>query len=435
MHDIRHTLEGQFTEQKLQAFDTVYRTGRKSKIKQWMLGTFITLIVILLLPWTQNIRTKGTVTTLRQEQRPQELNSIIAGRIVKWYVKEGDNVKQGDTIVKLAEIKDAYLDPELLSRTREQINAKKEALLSYANKVSATESQINALQNSLELKLRQLSLKVVSDSMDAFAANNELKIAEEQYRRQRIMRDSGLASLVQVEQRNQSYQNAYAKKTSAEIKYTNTRTELNQVAQEYAEKMYKAKGELAAAISEIATGNGEIAKLNNQYANYAIRNGMYYLLAPQSGQVTQATKAGLNEIIKEGEKIVEIIPVQTDKAVELFVRPIDIPLLSKGEKVRFLFDGYPAIVFSGWPNASYGLFSGNIVAIENSLSTNGKFRVLIAEDSSYKPWPPTLRNGAGASGIALLNDVPVWYELWRNINGFPPDYYEPKEKENAQKKK
>jgi multidrug efflux pump subunit AcrA (membrane-fusion protein) len=435
MQDIKTTLDVQFQECKLQAFETVYRTGRKSKIKQWMIGTFIVLIGILLLPWTQNIRTKGTVTTLRQEQRPQELNSIIAGRIVKWYVKEGDNVKQGDTIVKLAEIKDAYLDPELLNRTQEQINAKKEALLSYANKVSATESQIDALQNSLVLKLRQLSLKVVSDSMDAFAANNELKIAEEQYRRQRIMRDSGLASLVQVEQRNQAYQNAYAKKTSTEIKYTNTRTELNQVTQEYAEKMYKAKGEMAAARSEIATGSAEIAKLNNQYANYAIRNGMYFLLAPQSGQVTQATKAGLNEIIKEGEKIVEIIPIQTDKAVELFVRPIDIPLLSKGEKVRFLFDGYPAIVFSGWPNASYGLFSGNIVAIENSLSTNGKFRVLIAEDSVYKPWPQTLRNGAGASGIALLNDVPVWYELWRNINGFPPDYYEPKEKDNAQKKK
>jgi hypothetical protein len=33
--------------------------------------------------------------------------------------------------------------------------------------------------------------------------------------------------------------------------------------------------------------------------------------------------------------------------------------------------------------------------------------------------------GTGAQGIALLKDVPIWYELWRNINGFPPDYYKP----------
>jgi RsmE family RNA methyltransferase len=27
-------------------------------------------------------------------------------------------------------------------------------------------------------------------------------------------------------------------------------------------------------------------------------------------------------------------------------------------------------------------------------------------------------------GISLLKNVPIWYELWRNINGFPPDYYQ-----------
>ena len=30
--------------------------------------------------------------------------------------------------------------------------------------------------------------------------------------------------------------------------------------------------------------------------------------------------------------------------------------------------------------------------------------------------------GSGVYGWALLDDVPVWYELWRQINGFPPDY-------------
>jgi hypothetical protein len=35
--------------------------------------------------------------------------------------------------------------------------------------------------------------------------------------------------------------------------------------------------------------------------------------------------------------------------------------------------------------------------------------------------------GTGAQAMALLNDVPIWYELWRNINGFPPNYYKQKE--------
>lgn len=434
MPDIRNRLERESAITNVVSFDRIYRANHQSKVKYWFWGATAAMVIILFLPWTQNIRARGGVTTLRQEHRPQELNSIIAGRVVKWYVKEGDVVKQGDTIARLAEIKDAYLDPELISRTGEQIQAKRSGMSYYAEKVNATESQITALQRTLELKMRQLSLKIVSDSMEAVAAANQFEIADAQYKRQRIMRDSGLASLVQLEQRNQAYQAALAKKMSAEIKYVNTRTEMSQVQQEYAEKIFKARGEKAAAQSEIATARAEVSKLTNQYANYSIRNGMYYLLAPQSGQVTQASKAGLNEIIKEGEKIVEIIPLEVDYAVEIFVRPVDVPLLSIGQNVRFLFDGYPAIVFSGWPEASYGLFSGRVVAIENSVNADGKFRVLVGEDRGYKPWPRTLKNGTGASAIALLKDVPIWYELWRNINGFPPDYYRANESENDKKK-
>ena len=423
MKEIREIIETQYKSEGFNSFTNVYRSGRKSRVRYWFYGVLISMVLILMLPWTQNIRSKGYVTTLKQEHRPQELNSVIAGRIVRWYVNEGDYVNPGDTIVQLAEIKDNYLDPELLQRTQEQIVAKKSGIDFYDTKVSATNSQLNALTQAMNLKLKQLSMKIIGDSMEAVAAANDLKIAEAQFKRQQVMRDSGLASLVQLEQRNQYYQSALAKKASADIKFMNARTELYQVGQEYAEKMFKAQGEKATAQSEIASGQAELSKLTNQYANYKIRNGLYFLIAPQSGQVIKASKSGINEILKEGEKIAEIVPDKIDYAVELYVRPVDLPLLSKGQQVRFMFDGFPAIVFSGWPEKSYGTFSGKIVAVENSVSSNGKFRVLVGEDSTIKKWPRTLKMGAGAQGIALLKDVPIWYELWRNINGFPPEYY------------
>jgi multidrug efflux pump subunit AcrA (membrane-fusion protein) len=246
------------------------------------------------------------------------------------------------------------------------------------------------------------------------------------------MFDSGLVSLTQLEQRNQAIQHATAKKVSAENKLaaarqelTITQIEMNSVQQAYAEDISKTQGDQFQSLSLIATGQGDMAKLQNQYTNYSIRSGLYYIRAPQSGQVTKAKKAGIGEIMKEGEMLVEIVPDNVEYAVELFVRPVDLPLVAKGQKVRFLFDGFPAIVFSGWPNASYGTFGGKIVAVENSISANGKFRVLVAEDPDDKPWPHQLKVGTGANGIALLKNVPVWYELWRNVNGFPSDYYNP----------
>jgi multidrug efflux pump subunit AcrA (membrane-fusion protein) len=101
----------------LTSFSKVYRINKKSSVKHWLWGMLILFIATMILPWTQNIRAKGTVTTLRQEQRPQELNTIIPGRVIKWYVKEGDFVKEGDTILQLGEVKIDYFDPQLLART------------------------------------------------------------------------------------------------------------------------------------------------------------------------------------------------------------------------------------------------------------------------------------------------------------------------------
>jgi hypothetical protein len=217
---------------------------------------------------------------------------------------------------------------------------------------------------------------------------------------------------------------------------TNVKIEKNSVEQEYTEKISKAEGDRFQSLSQIATGEGDVAKLENAVANYTIRNGMYLILAPQDGQIIQAKKSGIGEILKDGERISVIVPSHVEYAVELFVRPVDLPLVNIGQKIRFMFDGFPAIVFSGWPDNSYGTFGGKIVAIESSINPNGLFRVLVSEDPEDKKWSDKLRIGSGAQGIALLKDVPIWYELWRNINGFPPDFYKktssqpsPKEKE------
>lgn len=426
------------------AYQHVYRQHVKNRIQKWFFLLLAVCLSFLFLPWTQNIRATGTVTTLRQEQRPQQINTIIGGKVSKWYIKEGDYVKKGDTIVQLSEIKDDYLDPNLLKRTGEQIEAKKSSVQYYQSKISTTESQIEAVRNSLTAKLNQLQnklkqagMKIRSDSMDMLAAENDLRISTLQYNRQRSLYDSGLVSLTQLEQRNQSYQSSMAKKISAENKFLASRQEMNilqieasALQQEYAEKVSKAEGERFGSLSMVATGQGEIAKLQNQYAGYSIRNGMYYVIAPQNGQIINAGKSGIGEIVKEGEMLVYIVPDNVNYAVMLYMRPVDLPLISPGQKIRFLFDGFPAIVFSGWPDASYGTYAGIVSAVENDVSANGKFKVLIKEDSTYRKWPAQLKIGIGANGIALLKNVPVWYELWRNINSFPPDYYKPVQTED-----
>ena len=164
--------------------------------------------------------------------------------------------------------------------------------------------------------------------------------------------------------------------------------------------VFKSRSEIATSRSEIATTGGEVAKNQNQLSNYITRGKQRWLIAPQSGQIIKAKKSGINEIVKEGEMIVEIVPSNVNHAVELFVDPMDLILINIGQPVRLIFDGFPAIVFSGWPRNSYGTFVGKVVAIETNRNENGKFRILAVPDAKEKPWPEELKIGAGEIGRA-----------------------------------
>ncbi|MEY3291942.1 MAG: hypothetical protein RLZZ266_967 [Bacteroidota bacterium] len=425
------------TGKKYAAYNSIYSVDIESRIKNIFWGLFFVLVFILFVPWTQNINTSGIVTTQFQEQRPQQINSIIPGKIIKWWVKEGDFVQKGDTIVELADTKDDYLDPRLIERTNDQLIAKKQKVDFYDSKITNIKGQIVAIEEGFKLKesairnkIQQLERKILIDSAELSAAKIDLEVGTNQYNRAGKMLNDGIISLVDYERRTQSFNKAKAGFQEKQQKFLNTkqdvliaRIELNTLKQDVNDKLFKLKGDIANSNTEKSTVIAEVAKNENELSNYRIRGGQKWLVAPQTGQIIKAKKAGINEIVKEGEMIVEIVPNSFKYAVELFVKPMDLALINKGQDVRLQFDGYPAIVFSGWPNSSYGTFAGKISAIETNRNENGQFRVLIIPDMTEKNWPSNLKIGTGAQGFALLNDVPIWYELWRQLNGFPPDFY------------
>lgn len=405
-------------------------------------------IVILFLPWTQNVKGRGNVTALDPSHRPQNIQSVIGGRIEKWYVKEGDFIKSGDTILFLSELKSEYMDPEIVPRAGKQIEAKEQSVASYAEKIRALDMQINALNKTQVLKLeqaenylKQAKLKIVSDSIFLQAAKSEYEIAKEQYSRLEQLYKSGLKSLTDLEQRKQKVQDVLAKLVGAENKliiskneYLNAIIERNAVQNEYNEKLAKTESEKFAAISERYHAEGDVTKMQTQLMNYKVRSSMYYITAPQDGYITRAIKTGIGETVKEGEDLLTFMPADYELAVELYIEPIDLPLMQVGQQIRIIFDGWPNMVFSGWPNASFGTYGGKVLAIDNFTSKNGLFRILIEKDENNYAWPKELRPGAGAFGMVLLKDVPVWYEIWRKVSGFPPDYYKLSEQNKEEQK-
>jgi multidrug efflux pump subunit AcrA (membrane-fusion protein) len=424
-------------EKHLQSPEQIYRISKKSNLPRWVWGFLGMVFLSGFLPWTQNIRSKGYITTINQQDRPQEINAIVPGKVEAWFVKEGDYVKKGDIILKLGEVKIEYFDPLLMQRTQEQIAAKNQSKTSYELKANTADNQLLALEKgrlyklqSIDNKIGQQALKITADSMELIAATNALLAYQRQFVAAKVMLDSGAISLIEYEKRRITLQDSKAKQISFENKLAqnkqellNLRIEKNGITQDYLDKAAKAEGEKYGSVSSAMNSSAEVYKLENQLANYDVRQKLFLVRATQDGQVIKAKKAGIGEMIKEGEMIAEIVPSQGKRAVECYIEPLDLPLIKVGQNVRFVFDGFPAILFSGWPKGSFGTFGGKVTAIESAASPDGKFRILVSEDSTQNPWPKALKIGGGANGIALLKNVNVYYELWRNINGFPPDFY------------
>jgi multidrug resistance efflux pump len=449
MLNISHTSVTSHVEKKgLSALQMVEMKKSSMVLRKLMISAFSVVFVLLFIPWTQNIRSYGSVTTLKPDQRPQQLHSVIGGRIENWHVQEGDYVEKGDTIIQISEIKDAYFDSQLIERTELQLGFKKESVGTYSDKISAQKNQLIVLKTQRDLKLnqsrikyQQATLKVEIDSAAYSAAEVNLQIAEYQYNRMDSLYKQGLKSLTDLEGRRLKYQQSMAYANEAKNKWLNSKNELisakleiSNVQMKFETDYNKVLSDMYATMSSKLDTETNLSKLENQLSNYQYRNGLYFITAPQSGYITKTISSGIGETIKEGQEILTIMPDKYDLAVQIYIDPIDLPLVHKGNKVRIQFDGWPAIVFSGWPNVSHGTYGGEVYAIDQYLGENGKYRILVSPDREDYEWPKALRFGSGTSTMMLLNDVPIWYELWRQINGFPPDFYTADQNSTEKKK-
>ncbi|CAN5648634.1 biotin/lipoyl-binding protein [soil metagenome] len=428
--------EQMFAEYPLKALQKLPHPRSSRRLGRWMLFFLFLTIVILFLPWRQNINGFGSVTALAPQDRPQTLQNAIAGRIERWSVREGQFVKKGDTLLVISEIKDEYFDPNLPQRLGEQLDAKQGTRLATDAKIQALDSQIQALSAGVKVDLaearnrvRQSLLQVRIDSADLTAVRRNYQIAVDRLERYEKGYRDGLFSLTDLESRRLTIQQDYAKVIVQENKLNvtrqslaNARLDLESIQAKYEQEIAKTLSDRSSALSSKASANNEIAVMRNKISNVNVRRGMYVVRAPQNGFVVRSLKAGIGETIKEGEAIATLQPANPTIAVELFVRAMDVPLIQRGRRVRIQFDGWPAIQFSGWPAVAVGTFGGKVAVIDAVSSTNGQYRLLVTPDAlpGDQPWPELLRVGSGVAGWVMLDDVPIWYELWRQLNGFPP---------------
>jgi len=175
-------------------------------------------------------------------------------------------------------------------------------------------------------------------------------------------------------------------------------------------KYKELKAKEAAALAELNQVDVRLARQTTQL-----------VAAPRAGTIVRLQAGDSATLVKAGQTVATLTPSNVVLAAEIYVSGLDAPLISPGRKLRLEFEGWPAVQFSGWPAVAIGTFGGVVANVDPSVSPNGLFRILVAEDPG-DPWPDEryLRLGSQVKGWVLLNTVPLGYEIWRQLNRFPP---------------
>lgn len=397
-------------------------------------------LVIAFVPWTQTITATGQLSAYTPYERPQDIEAQITGRINKWHVFEGVRVKQGDLILELNDIDPLFMAPDLLPLLEQRRVALEQNRKAAFERADQLEKRIKEMQNlvkaavpSAEARVVEAENKVREAEQNVAAAKIAVDTAELNVVRHQQLAEQGLVSQRELELTIQAaiaskaeLQGAQAALRAAKQGMRALSFGRDQISADVLQRLLDAEAARAGAFADAARATDQLADVSLRLSNFTQRRIASRILAPADGTVVRMAEVGPGETVRPGDKLIRISPLSADKAAELWADGIDSPLLNVGRKVRLLFYGIPAIPLPAWPELMAGTYGGVIKVVDQVDDGKGNFRFWVVPDPQDRPWPEQshVRQGTKVMGWVILNRVPLWYEMWRRFNLFPPDYQE-----------
>lgn len=432
----------------------------------------LTILLVAFAPWQQSVTGSGNVIAFSPDQRQQVIESPIKGRIVNWGegIVENAVVKKGDLIAEIQDLDESYqmrLEQQLNNSERtvaaveQQLAANKRALEFALTLVESFSSQVTAYKKvkqetiaaqdayvemarkKVEAEKQQLleyeaaipQLKAEVDRMEMLYQEDNIALQKlQEVQRKLSEADAKVA-------RATAYVSSAESELEGKIRERVSKIEKAQIDIDYAEAtLRKARGDISKAESDVAKTEQELNKSQKLLIESQVklsRQERQTLKAPVDGYIVQINPNMGSAVLKEGDPICTIVPITEDRAVQIWMDGNDAPLIQKDRHVRLQFEGWPALQFAGWPSVAVGTFGGEVISIDATDNGMGQFRILVKPVENGQSWPDEryLRQGVRVNGWVILDRVPLWYEIWRRLNGFPVLPPENKSKSSQEKPK
>ncbi|MDQ3031613.1 MAG: HlyD family secretion protein [Myxococcota bacterium] len=395
-------------------------------------GFVVLLFACALAPWQQAVSGTGRVVAFAPVDRQQPIEAPIEGRVARVYVQEGSHVEAGDPLVDLSDV-----DPDRLARLEAERALSRERVASYAARLEVIRSRLDSVRATQDGAVRasEARVRVASDRSDAAeqsltGAEGDLDAAILHLARHRALVEQGLVSRRELEvaiaseiRARAGRDSARAQRDAAQNETLGARAALEQARAARRAELESAEAALRSAETDLQSAESALLRLETSLS----RQTSQRVLAPRSGSVLRVSIRQGGELVRPGDVLMVLVPDTADRAVEIWVDGNDAALIQAGRHVRLQFEGWPAVQFVGWPSVAVGTFGGEVAFVDATDDGQGDFRVLVVPDADDEPWPEPrfLRQGVRANGWVMLEQVRLGFEVWRQINGFPPSMQRP----------
>lgn len=317
------------------------------------------------------VKGEGKVIPSSQTKILQHFEGGIISEIL---VKEGDTVKKGDILYR---IKNKYFMADIRSQELEILGLKAkamrlEALIEdkelvypdefilnmkdimeneiqiYNEEMANKQRSIGIAKNQLEqkkLKLEELKTKSYNIEIELDLANENMKIQDALLKKNVISRKNYLTEL--------------SKKQKYVTEIQELRSNIPIVEQEIEESEKKLKNVnseiLSKNLKQLSEVKLDIKQIEEKYKASLDREQRKFIISPVNGVVNKLYFNTLEGIIKPGDNIAEITPIEDALIIEAKIKTSDRAQIWSGQKV--------SIEITAYDFSKYGLLEGEIISI------------------------------------------------------------------------
>lgn len=342
-------------------------SSRRSRITVWLAAA----LIITALVWAR-FAVLEEVTMGEGKAIPsskvQVIQNLEGGIVTEIFVREGQIVNKGDTLLRLDDTRflsnkgESEVDKYTLMAQVDRLSAESQGrplktsaeVLSKAPQVAADEQslydsrqrRLASEQRTLQEQLRQKMQEVAEFRSKQDQYRNQLGFIQQELSMSTPLVNSGAVSPVEIIRLKGKASEARGQMDATSLAIPRAEAAINEIKSKIQESLDSFRSDAARDLND---KRSELAKASATSIAIDDRVTRTTVTSPVKGIVKTLKVNTIGGVVQPGSDMVEIVPLEDNLLIEAKVRPQDVAFVHPGQKAMVKFSAYDYTIYGGLP--------------------------------------------------------------------------------------